>query len=179
MRWCWKNLAGRERYQKAPQRRTHQNLAEIAKCIASAMAFRIAIALYHFRGGALGFPLTQVKARPAGGVYAVVVMQLNAADNCRVAGASIEPLVLDVRPIFARGGSPCSTIDEAVASLSPGQAFVLLAPFEPAPLFAKLGAKGFCHSSNAMADGCWRIEFTPTGVPQAAGSADSCCCPGH
>jgi hypothetical protein len=129
------------------------------------------------RGSRLSFDTGQGDV--GGSVYAVLVMQLNAADNCRVAGASLEPLVLDVRPIFARGGSPCSTIDEAVASLSPGQAFVLLAPFEPAPLFAKLGAKGFCHSSKAMADGCWRIEFTPTGIPQAAGSADSCCCPGH
>ena len=71
----------------------------------------------------------------------MVVMQQNAADNSSVVNASCEPLVLDVRPIFARDGSPCSTIDEAVASLSPGQVFVLVAPFEPAPLFAKLRAK--------------------------------------
>ena len=109
----------------------------------------------------------------------MVVMQQNAAANSSVVKASFEPLVLDVRPIFGRGGSPCSTIDEAVASLSPGQVFVLVAPFEPAPLFSKLGAKGFSHKSQAMADGSWRIEFTPVGVPQDSGSAGSCSCPGH
>ena len=109
----------------------------------------------------------------------MMVMQQNAADNFSVVNASSEPLVLDVRPIFARGGSPCSTIDEAVASLSPGQVFVLVAPFEPAPLFSKLGAKGFSHKSQPMADGSWRIELTPIGVPQGSGSAESCSCPGH
>ena len=72
-----------------------------------------------------------------------------------------EPLVLDVRPIFAQGGSPCAAIDDAVASLYPGQAFVLLVPFEPAPLFGKLGAKGLTHKSELQADGSYRIEFTP------------------
>ena len=109
----------------------------------------------------------------------MMVMQQNAADNFSVVNASSEPLVLDVRPIFARGGSPCSTIDEAVASLSPGQVFVLVAPFEPAPLFSKLGAKGFSHKSQPMADGSWRIEFTPVGVTQHSGSAESFTCPGH
>ena len=109
----------------------------------------------------------------------MVVMQINEADNSSVGTDSLKPLVLDVRPIFARGGSPCSSIDEAVASLSPGQVFVLLAPFEPAPLFAKLGAKGFSHKSEEMPDGVWRIEFTPTGVPQGSGSAESFSCPGH
>jgi hypothetical protein len=108
-----------------------------------------------------------------------MVMQQNAADNSSVVYASCEPLVLDVRPIFARGGSPCSTIDKAVANLSAGQVFVLVAPFEPAPLFSKLGAKGFSHKSQAMADGSWRIEFTPFGVPQGSGSAESFSCPGY
>ncbi len=106
-------------------------------------------------------------------------MQQNSAENCSVGDNSLEPLVLDVRPIFAGGGSPCSTIDEAIASLSPGQVFVLVAPFEPAPLFGKLGAKGFSHKSRAMADGSWRIEFTPTGTTQTSGTAESCSCPGH
>jgi hypothetical protein len=56
---------------------------------------------------------------------------------------AVEPLVLDVRPIFAQVGSRCTTIDDAVASLTPGQAFVLLVPFEPALLFGKLEAEGF------------------------------------
>ena len=87
-----------------------------------------------------------------------------------VAGA-VEPLVLDVRPIFAQGGSPCINIDDAVASLLPGQSFVLLVPFEPAPLFGKLGAKGLTGKSELQPDGTYRIEFTPGGPVLSDGAA--------
>ena len=94
--------------------------------------------------------------------------------------ASVKPaLVLDVRPIFANGGSPCANIDAAVASLSPGQSLVLLAPFEPAPLFGKLGAKGFSHRSEATADGSWRIEFTPGQSEVSAEAGEQFRCSGH
>ena len=98
-----------------------------------------------------------------------------------VPGASAkEPLVLDVRPIFARGGSPCSTIDEAVASLAPGQSFVLLVPFEPAPLFGKLGAQGFRHKSEQQPDGSYRLEFTPGGAVRPGMAAEvGCGCGGR
>jgi uncharacterized protein (DUF2249 family) len=86
------------------------------------------------------------------------------------AARAVEPLVLDVRPIVAQGGSPCTTIDDAVASLRPGQTFVLLVPFEPAPLFGKLGAKGLKGRSELQADGSYRIEFTP-GEPVLSGAA--------
>ncbi len=96
------------------------------------------------------------------------------------AAGAIEPLVLDVRPIFAQGGSPCTTIDDAVASLRPQQSFVLLVPFEPAPLFGKLGAKGLTGKSELQADGSYRIEFTPGGPvlsgEAAVGAGD---CGGH
>lgn len=71
----------------------------------------------------------------------------------------VQPLVLDTRPIFARGDTPCHAIDEAVASLIPGQPFVLLVPFEPLPLYAKLGHQGFTHQSKQTEDGAWRVEF--------------------
>ena len=86
------------------------------------------------------------------------------------AAGAIEPLVLDVKPIFAQGGSPCTTIDDAVASLRPRQSLVLLVPFEPAPLFGKLGAKGLNGKSELQADGSYRIEFTPGG-PVLSGEA--------
>ena len=91
-----------------------------------------------------------------------------------------EPLVLDVRPIFAQGGSPCSTIDEALGRLAPGQSFVLLVPFEPAPLFGKLGARGFRHKSEQQPDGSYRLEFTPGGAVQPGVAAEvGCGCGGH
>jgi uncharacterized protein (DUF2249 family) len=71
----------------------------------------------------------------------------------------MKPLILDVRPIFKQGGSPCEPIDQAVASLKKGQDFVLLVPFEPTPLFAKLARQGFRHESKQLEDGAWSITF--------------------
>lgn len=70
-----------------------------------------------------------------------------------------EPVVLDVRPIFARGETPCEAIDTAVANVVPGQSLVLLVPFEPVPLYAKLRAQGFTSQTEQLDDGTWRIEF--------------------
>jgi uncharacterized protein (DUF2249 family) len=75
----------------------------------------------------------------------------------------VKPLVLDTRPIFARGETPCQAIDHAVASLIPGQPLVLLVDFEPVPLYVKLGNQGFSHQSTQQADCSWRIEFRKTG----------------
>lgn len=72
---------------------------------------------------------------------------------------SLAPSIVDTRPIFERGDTPCQEIDEAVASLSPGQALVLIVPFEPVPLYAKLGREGFTHRSEQLPDGAWRVEF--------------------
>lgn len=69
------------------------------------------------------------------------------------------PLLLDTRPIFARGDSPCNAIDDAVASLVPGQPLVLLVAFKPVPLYAKLGNQGFTHQAEHLSDGSWRVEF--------------------
>ncbi len=71
----------------------------------------------------------------------------------------VQPLVLDTRPIFARGETPCRPIDDAVASLIPGQQLVLIVPFEPVPLYAKLGNQGFVHDARQLPDGAWRVEF--------------------
>lgn len=89
-----------------------------------------------------------------------------AKGSCRpvVAAVPIEfvrPLTLDVRPILAAGGSPCGAIEEAVTQLIPGQSLVVLAPFEPVPLYAKLGMCGFSHTTDRQPDGTWRVEFKP------------------
>jgi uncharacterized protein (DUF2249 family) len=75
----------------------------------------------------------------------------------------VQPIVLDTRPILARGQTPCQPIDEAVAGLIPGQSLVLIVPFEPVPLYAKLGRQGFTHQSKQLEDGAWRVEFRKTG----------------
>jgi uncharacterized protein (DUF2249 family) len=71
----------------------------------------------------------------------------------------VKPFVLDTRPIFAKGEMPCGAIDEAVANLIPGQPLILLVPFEPIPLYAKLGKQGFSHTPTKREDGVWRVEF--------------------
>jgi uncharacterized protein (DUF2249 family) len=85
--------------------------------------------------------------------------------SCTTRAVPIEftqPHVLDTRPIFAAGETPCTAIDEAVSCLIPGQPLVLLVPFEPVPLYTKLGKQGFTHKSEQQSDGGWRVEFRKT-----------------
>ena len=89
-----------------------------------------------------------------------------ARGSCRPAVTAVpiefvKPLTLDVRVILAEGGSPCGPIEEAVGRLIPGQALVVLAPFEPVPLYTKLGMCGFSHDTSRLPDGTWRVEFKP------------------
>jgi uncharacterized protein (DUF2249 family) len=69
------------------------------------------------------------------------------------------PLTVDTRPLFQRGEPPCALIDEAAAQTPPGSSFVLLVPFEPLPLYAKLAREGFTHRSTMQPDGTWKVEF--------------------
>lgn len=84
----------------------------------------------------------------------------------------VEPLTLDVREELRRGGEPLSRILQAVKELGPGQALCLLATFEPLPLYAVLGSKGFGHSAKRLDEGDWEVMFTPEAVPaRQAGTA--------
>jgi hypothetical protein len=67
--------------------------------------------------------------------------------------------LIDVRPVFARGETPCAIIDEAADTTPPGGSFVLLAPFEPMPLYTKLGRQGFTHQATPLDDGGYRVVF--------------------
>ena len=55
--------------------------------------------------------------------------------------------LLDVRPTLSKGEDPFSLIMTAVAALDEGEALHLLAPFDPLPLYAVLGGKGFHNYS--------------------------------
>ena len=52
------------------------------------------------------------------------------------------PLTLDVRSELRAGGEPFPRIMQVVTSLEPGQAFRLLATFEPIPLYAGTRPQG-------------------------------------
>jgi uncharacterized protein (DUF2249 family) len=79
-----------------------------------------------------------------------------------VAAAQVElaqPITVDTRPIFARGGTPCQAIDDAIAQIITGQTLILLVPFEPKPLYSKLENAGFTRQTVQQPDGTFRIEF--------------------
>ena len=85
------------------------------------------------------------------------------------------PLTLDVRSELRAGGEPFPRIMQVVTSLEPGQAFRLLATFEPIPLYAVLGRKGLAHRAIHHGEGDWEILFTPgaaaTTAPRPAPSS--------
>ena len=70
---------------------------------------------------------------------------------------------LDVRPDLAAGREPFSRIMEAAHAIPPGGILVLLAPFEPEPLYSVLGRQGFSHQTDDLADEGFRITFHRTG----------------
>ena len=73
---------------------------------------------------------------------------------------SLPPLELDVRPLFATGKPPLVPILNAVNRLQPGQAFRLIAPIDPLPLFQLLSERGFTPDEQAL---LWRERGSDAG----------------
>lgn len=73
----------------------------------------------------------------------------------------LSPLILDVRPDLARGQDPFATIMQAVGHLRAGQELLLIAPFEPVPLYTVLEQRGFAHATEYTAPNEWRVTFHP------------------
>ncbi len=75
---------------------------------------------------------------------------------------AIDPgeVLVDVRPDLAAGQDPLQKILAAADTLASGGRLVLLAGFEPLPLYNVLGQHGFSHQSERDPDGTWRITFT-------------------
>ena len=82
----------------------------------------------------------------------------------------MEPLTLDVREELRRGGEPLPRILGAVGSLASGQTLRLLVNFEPLPLYALLGRKGFDHQAVCHGEGDWEVLFSPQ-APRPAATA--------
>ena len=68
--------------------------------------------------------------------------------------------VLDVRPELEQGGEPFVRIMEAASAITPDGTLVIIAPFEPVPLYDVLGARGFSHETKQVAADEWRVQFT-------------------
>ncbi len=70
-----------------------------------------------------------------------------------------EPLTVDVRGDLGQGRHPLGRIMQAVKALAGGQDLVLLAPFEPVPLYKVLSVRGFDHQARQLPGGDWEVRF--------------------
>jgi uncharacterized protein (DUF2249 family) len=78
------------------------------------------------------------------------------------------PVTLDVREDIQRGREPFSRIMTTVTGLGPADELVLIAPFEPTPLYAVLAPRGFAHEARELESGVWEIRFTREPVAESA-----------
>ena len=67
--------------------------------------------------------------------------------------------VLDVRPDLESGGEPFVRIMEAASTIQSGGTLVIIAPFEPVPLYDALGARGFAHETALITVDEWVVRF--------------------
>lgn len=67
--------------------------------------------------------------------------------------------LIDVRPALAAGDEPLEAIMNLAAATPPGGAFIVVAPFDPAPLRSLLAGGGFDADVEESAKGCWRVRF--------------------
>ena len=75
--------------------------------------------------------------------------------------------MLDVREDILAGREPFSKIMAAAAALKAGEDLLLIAPFEPRPLFEILAAQGLEHEAREMAGGDWEVRFQRAGQGRA------------
>jgi uncharacterized protein (DUF2249 family) len=71
---------------------------------------------------------------------------------------------LDVRPILASGEEPLELILETAVGIATGEVLEITAPFEPVPLYAVLGARGFAHLTEMLTPDEFVVRFTQTGI---------------
>jgi len=71
----------------------------------------------------------------------------------------LRPVDLDVREDIRAGREPFARIMDTVKALGAGDALVLRAPFEPAPLYKVLGGRGFAHWTERLGADDWRVWF--------------------
>lgn len=73
---------------------------------------------------------------------------------------SANTTTLDVREDIRAGREPFSKIMAAVAGLAAQENLLIIAPFEPAPLFHVLAKQGFAHESKQTPAGDWLVLFS-------------------
>ena len=78
---------------------------------------------------------------------------------------------LDVRDDIRNGREPFSKIMRTVSQLKPAQDLRLIAPFEPAPLYAVLAQQGFSHATRQLESNDWEVTFSKRGSSEQAATA--------
>jgi uncharacterized protein (DUF2249 family) len=78
-------------------------------------------------------------------------------------------VTVDVREDIQRGQEPFSKIMAAASRLKQDEELLLIAPFEPVPLYGVLGQRGFTHQTTPTSEGAWEILFS-RGTEAAVGS---------
>ena len=73
---------------------------------------------------------------------------------------SQQTVTLDVREDIRSGREPFGKIMQTIAGLKDDQQLRLIAPFEPAPLYAVLAQRGYAHQSKATPEGDFEVLFT-------------------
>lgn len=90
---------------------------------------------------------------------------------------------VDVRDDIRNGREPFSKIMKAVAALQIDEQLLVIAPFEPVPLFRVMEKQGFRHTSQPVAASEWETRFTrqsdesPLDASPAGTSLNSCQAP--
>ena len=91
-------------------------------------------------------------------------------------------VTVDVREDIRNGHEPFSRIMNTAGTLQVDQQLLLLAPFEPLPLFDALQKQGFTHTARQTESGDWEVIFIREPGAKAAQSATkatskpSCAC---
>jgi uncharacterized protein (DUF2249 family) len=80
-------------------------------------------------------------------------------------------VTLDVREDIRAGREPFTRIMKTAASLQAGEALLLVAPFEPVPLYRMLGREGFSNRARSIADGDWEVLFWRAASPETSVSS--------
>ncbi len=83
-------------------------------------------------------------------------------------------ITVDVRENIRRGCEPFSKIMNATAALQADEQLLVIAPFEPVPLFGAMEKQGFACKARATAADDWEILFTrrPDTQPLEAAPTD-------
>jgi hypothetical protein len=74
---------------------------------------------------------------------------------------------IDVRSILASGGEPLNEILALAEDVPVGGSLVVIAPFEPMPLYGVMRQMGFSHETGGESDGGFRIVFTRAKATEA------------